>query len=113
MIDTCSHGFPIGACLVTNCEDEGLAEMELPPVHNVGRNLADIPHIPLDSYSVNEWTPERDGLGKTTEVHIIFDVREPPFAFVMALKSPRAVNELIGILARHRNSVWPDSKDKK
>ena len=88
-----------------------MKKQKLPPIQNVGRNLKDVPHLKLDGYHVSEWCPEEDGLGKSQEVHIVFDLVDPQVSFVLALKSPRALDEMVGVLLRSRNSVWPETKD--
>lgn len=88
-----------------------MKKQKLPPIQNVGRNLADVPHLKLEGYSVNEYCLDDDGLSKPVEVHLVLDIRDPQVSFVLALKSPRALDELVGTLLRHRNNVWPDAPD--
>lgn len=49
-------------------------ESKIPDAHFSGRNLDERVTVKLDGYSVYEWTPERDGKGTPTEVHLVFDV---------------------------------------
>ena len=81
-----------------------MKKQDLPPTADIGRNLDERPHIALDGLMVTEWTPERDGKGTPEEVHVVFDVGT--VSFVMAFKSQRAIDEFIGVLQRHRNSVF-------
>lgn len=65
--------------------------------------------LPEGELSVNAWTPELDGKGKTTQVHLVMNV--PNVAkFVHRMKSGPAVDQLIHILAEYRGEVWPDYK---
>lgn len=79
--------------------------LDIPDADFSGRNLDERRHVALDGYGVFEWTPERDGKGTPTEVHLVFDL-EGEIALVMAFKSADAVDKMIATLMRHRNGVW-------
>lgn len=92
-------------------DEKGGVVQELPPAEFSGRNLDEKPHIALDGYHVYSWTPERGGRGKPEQVHVVFELEDPPLNFFMAMKSPRALDELVAALLRHRNDVWPEGSD--
>lgn len=86
---------------------------DLPDAEFSGRNCDDGPMIISDHYSIYEWTPERDGKGKPTQVHLVIPVAlstpgKPDIRLevAMRIKSPRALDELVGVLLRHRQGVW-------
>lgn len=64
--------------------------------------------LPVESTTVSSWTPLLDGAGRSTEVHVVFKLRDADAVVVTRLKSARAVNELIAALETHRNDVWGD-----
>jgi len=91
----------------------GVPSQELPEPEMSGKNLDESPMVISDHYSVCEWTPERDGNGTPEQVHLLVPVTlgapgEPDLKFevVMRLKSPRALDELVAVLLRHRQGVW-------
>jgi|GEM_PF-4106994 len=61
----------------------------------------------IKSISVNEWHPLPDGKGKPEQVHLMLEVEEIPYPFVIRFKSRRPVDELIVALITHANGVWP------
>lgn len=65
--------------------------------------------IPCEGYNVVEWHPTQDGTGPATAICLVlpFKVGGVEANIMMRLKSRRAADELIGILEKHRNSVWP------
>ena len=83
---------------------------DIPDAEFSGRNLDERMHVAVDEVHVCEWTPARDGHGKSTEVHLVLDVHafepEVPLSIVMAFKSADAVDRMIATLMRHRNGVW-------
>lgn len=76
-----------------------------------GKNIDDYSiTIPAKGYRVAAWTPERDGKGTPTQVHLVIELDGGPEIdgiAAMQLKTPRAVDELIGDLQRYRDQVWP------
>lgn len=78
-------------------------------------NMADGVYVPCPdgALEVCAWTPEADGKGKTTQVHLVFDLATV-FAdlkmpkIVHRMKSGPGVDQLIRLLAEYRNEVWPD-----
>ena len=65
--------------------------------------------VPIDGYSVCEWSPDADHACGPTQVHVVIPLEEiiPGASLSLRLKSRRAVNELIAVLKNHRNAVWP------
>ena len=87
---------------------------KLPPQNRIPENLDDRPMLEIVEYGVASWSPERDGKGPMTAVALHLKVRigEREFLeFVMRLKTPRAVDEMIALLERNRNNVWPEHKE--
>lgn len=77
-------------------------------------NMADATYLPCEdgALSVCAWTPEKDGKGKTTQVHLVFDLAaalgDPGLPkLVTRLKSGPGVDTIIRLLAQYRNEVWP------
>jgi hypothetical protein len=72
-------------------------------------NDHDRPFIEVESLSVLEWHRERDGKGKPERVVMQMDVvvADIKLSFVRQFKSRGALDELIDILIRHREGVWP------
>lgn len=85
-----------------------IKRVEIPDEQLSGRNMDERVHLPIKSYSVNEWGPESDGKGPPTQVHLCFDVEGTPISLVLAFKSSDAVDRMIAALMRHRNGVWGD-----
>lgn len=79
--------------------------LEIPDAEFSGQNLDEHRHVQIDGYDVCEWTPERAGQGKPTEVHLVLEVHLVA-SFVVAFKSADAVDRMIAALMRHRNGVW-------
>lgn len=74
-----------------------------------GKNLRDIPMLfELQEYHVAEWVPGDDGVGKPEAVMLRFMLggAADGVEFMIRLKSRRAVNELIQLLAQYRDRVW-------
>jgi len=90
--------------------DEYLADAQLPPQNDNVVNLDGedgMLWVPLDQgYEIGEWCPLPDGEGDPTEVHMMMKNQEMGLGVSLLLKSPRAVNELISTLRRHRDAVW-------
>lgn len=78
----------------------------LPPVNRVPRELLG---LTLIGYTVGSWCPTQDGSGPPEAVALGLVVDGFPGELVMRLKSPRAVDELIAALQRHKADVWPDA----
>ena len=87
---------------------------KLPPQSRIPQNLDERPMFKVEEYGVSSWTPERDGKGTLEAVvfHIKVRVGEKEFVELgLRLKSARAVDELIALLERNRNNVWPEHKE--
>jgi len=63
--------------------------------------------IPGACLSINAWTPEEGGRGKTTQVHLAMEIPGGGATFVHRMKSGPAVDQLIRLLAEYRGEVWP------
>ena len=63
--------------------------------------------FPIESYTVAAWTPERDGKGTCTEVHVELRGRGMERPFVLRLKSRERVQNFIDLLTEYRDIVWP------
>lgn len=74
-----------------------------------GVNLDEMKIFPIDSYDVFEWTPDRDGNGTPTQVHLMFNLG--PYKLAIRLKSAGECDRLIGTLTRHRLGVWPKKEE--
>ncbi len=64
----------------------------------------------IDHYGVAEWCPTPDGSGPPEMVvlHADVDIADIPFTLYLRFKSAGEVDRLIGMLTRHRLSVWPE-----
>jgi hypothetical protein len=92
-----------------NRERRRRAADALPPVNRVPHNL-DGKHFSIVEYGVASWCPERDGKvpAEAVAFHITIGFGDgDQLKAVMRLKTPRAVDELVAALERHRNDVWP------
>ena len=76
-------------------------------------NVKGMKFFEIESISVNEWHPLPDGEGDPEQVHMMIDVADVPYPFVVRFKSRRAIDELIVALMTHANHVWPKEKDGK
>lgn len=61
----------------------------------------------IEEVGVAEWCPTPDGSGPAEAVVLHFRIRGEDEDLGLRLKSPGAVNRLIAMLERHRDSVWP------
>ena len=81
------------------------------PAEFSGQNLDehDRPFIQVDNVTVTEWCRERDGKGNPERVCILTDVTIAgvKLTLVKQFKSRGSLDELIDILIRHREGVWP------
>jgi len=75
-----------------------------------GRPLSDNPPLELHSWSVFEWCPTPDGSGPPEEMHLVFELAGALDGARLAfrIKSRRAADQMVAILERHRDSVWPE-----
>lgn len=62
----------------------------------------------LVSWSVGEWCPTPDGTGPATAVGLSLEL-ENGVDIVLRLKTPRAVDDLVQMLLRHKRGVWPEA----
>jgi len=83
---------------------------KLPPANRLPQNLDGRGLFRITEYGVASWCPTPDGSGPAEAVvfHLKVDFGDgDEFEFGLRLKTPRAVDELIALLERHRNDVWP------
>lgn len=68
----------------------------------------------VTGYTVASWCPTPDGTGPATAVALVMETRLPVLDaqcdIVLRLKSPRAVDEMVQALLRHKRDVWPESR---
>lgn len=60
----------------------------------------------VKSYGVGSWCPTPDGSGPAEAVAIDIEL-ETGEHLVVRLRSPRAVDQMIQMLLRHKRDVWP------
>lgn len=68
------------------------------------KNLSDNPVVATSEVGVFSYTPEKDGKGKCTEVHLVINIEG--IRFGVCLKSGTACDLLIAALTRHRMDVF-------
>lgn len=88
------------------------AREALPPEKFSGKNLRDFPALfEISGYEVAEWTPQDNGEGKPEAVAIQINMAGAfdGMSFYLRLKSTRAVDELVALLEKYRDQVWPDA----
>jgi hypothetical protein len=86
------------------------ASDNLPPVSRIPVNLADLGILGIREYGVASWCPTPDGSepAEAVDLHLTLARTDGgELQLVLRLKSSRAVDELIALLERHRNDVWP------
>ena len=81
-------------------------KLDIPDPTAMVENCDARPNLELSHYEVAEWGPGRDGKGPSTEVHLRLHMRGLGAVLGLRLKTPDAVDTLIAVLMRHRNSVW-------
>ena len=84
---------------------------DLPPPSRIPKQLIGLPLI--EEYGVASWCPTPDGTGPATAVvlHFLVDgLAEQPIEMGIRLWNAAAVDQLIAMLERHRNDVWPGGK---
>ena len=65
--------------------------------------------VNVKGYAVGSWCPTPDGSGAPTAVAISIET-ESFGDIVLRMKSPRAVDEFIQALLRHKRDVWPNAR---
>lgn len=95
-------------CLKCGNPDFDDKEPLLPPSNVKAKNYSDMGMVcSVIQYTIASWTPERDGKGKCTQVHVMFEIDLPSIPkIVLRLKSKGACDILIAALQRHRKDVW-------
>lgn len=80
---------------------------EIPPMNRIPRNLSDGVYIVSEGYEVAAYTPNKDGKGRPTEVHLILDLEKSMGGnIVMRIKSAEELDRMIEVLKIYRNQVW-------
>ena len=72
------------------------------------KNLNEVVFV-VKGVEVASWTPERDGKGRLTQVHVRFHVQGSENPFVLRYKNRERLQEFIDALIEHRDNVWPGS----
>jgi hypothetical protein len=82
---------------------------DIPSPERIDKNVADLGRyiiVPDEGYHVSSWCPGAAHLGASaTQVHLRL-CPAPDVSIVLRLKSARALDELVGVLLRHRQDVW-------
>lgn len=80
------------------------------PANRTPQNCDEGLYAVANGISVNTWTPEQDGKGRCTQVHLVLDLTNvyPGLHAVLRLKSGVGVDYLIRLLHEYRCTVWPD-----
>lgn len=81
----------------------------LPPPNRIPLSLAELGIRNIREYGVASWCPTPDGSGpaEAVVVHLTIETDLGDLQLGLRLKTPRAVDEMIACLERHRNDVWP------
>lgn len=68
--------------------------------------------VRLTGYTIGSWCPTDDGTGPAEAVSFSLETKlgNQDCNFVMRLKSPNTVDELVQALLKHRQDVWPNAK---
>jgi hypothetical protein len=62
----------------------------------------------VKSWTVGSWCPTPDGSGPASAVAMTIELMTGEH-IVMRIKTPRAVDETIQMLLRHKRDVWPEA----
>lgn len=62
----------------------------------------------VKSFTVGSWCPTPDGSGQPEAVALTIELMTDEH-IVMRLKTPKAVDQTIQMLLRHKRDVWPDA----
>lgn len=91
-----------------NRERRQRAADKLPPPNRLPQPNLRMLHV--TEYGVGSWCPTPDGTGPAEAVVLHLKVHGPVGVqqFGLRLRTARAVDELIAMLERHRNDVWPE-----
>lgn len=82
----------------------------LPPLNRVPQGLVGRGMFRVTEYGVGSWCPTPDGSGPATAVvfHLkVSDLNGREMELGLRMHSAAKVDELIAMLERHRNDVWP------
>ena len=85
----------------------------LPPTQEMFPDFEGLPGLITDGYTVAEWHGDPDAGGEPSEVHVLvpLEFEDLKAVVVLRLQSARALDELVGVLLRHRGNVWPQDRD--
>lgn len=83
-------------------------QAEIPPMRDIPDNLDDKLIVEIEEYGVFEWHAEKDGKGKPSMIVLMLTLKDTEdIRFGLRFHSAKAVNELVTMLRRHRDLVWP------
>lgn len=80
---------------------------KIPPPNRVPQNTAGMAFREIESITAASWGPLPDGKGPQTQVHLTIRLKGAPLPLIMRCKTAAAVDQLVAMLERHRNDVWP------
>lgn len=108
-------GRPLSAAIVGVAVDRARGVQSVPEMAVLDRNTADMGRAliaaPGDGFDVYSWSPGLAGEGvPPTQVHLVLPV-DKTRSVALRLKSPRALDEVVGALLQHRRDVWPSGRD--
>jgi subtilisin-like proprotein convertase family protein len=77
----------------------------LPPMTHGDRGLMG---ASVRSFTVGSWVANQDSTGQAVAVAIAIET-ERHGDLVLRLKSPKAVDDMVQMLLRHKRDVWPEA----
>lgn len=83
-----------------------MSKRRLPPATPGNRGLEGVNVL---SFEVGSWVPNQFNMGKPMAVAIAIQT-DGAGDLVLRLKSPRAVDQMIQSLLRHKREVWPEAQ---
>ena len=80
---------------------------DVPPMREHNQNLSGLKALPAEGFNVLSWSSGNVGENvPASEVHVTLPIPHTDILLVLRLKSPRALDELVGVLLQHRADVW-------
>jgi subtilisin-like proprotein convertase family protein len=83
-----------------------MAKRRLPPMTPGDRGLAG---VNISGFTVGSWVPNQFSMGKAVAVALAIHT-DSHGDLVLRLKTPKAVDDMIQMLLRHKRDVWPEAK---
>jgi hypothetical protein len=83
-----------------------MSKRRLPPMTHGDRGLSG--HN-VGGFTVGSWVPNQDSTGQPVAIAIALHTVGHGDV-VLRLKSPKAVDDMIQMLLRHKRDVWPEAK---